>query len=255
MSEPHRVFITGASTGLGRGLALHYARQGAVLGLVARRRELLEELQGLCEQQGAEVHVYAQDVADTAGMGGVIQSFLASAGGADLVIANAGVGIKSGLLEGNASEVAWLMGVNVIGVTNTIVPFVPALLQQGSGTLVAIGSVAGHRALPGRAAYSASKACVKMFMDGLRMDLTGSGVHAMTLMPGFVETPLTANNPQMFFVLDVDTAVQQMTRAIAQERGTFTFPWQMRLLSGVMKVAPEAMMRKAAPKPRTKSST
>lgn len=250
-----RVFITGASTGLGRGLALHYAKPGAVLGLVARRRELLDELRAECEQRGASAHVYAQDVADTAGMGRAIDEFLQAAGGADLVIANAGVGIKSALLEGRADEVAWLMGINVVGVTNTIVPFVPALVRQGSGTLVAIGSVAGHRAIPGRAAYSASKACVKTFMDGLRMDLVGTGVHAMTLMPGFVETPLTAHNPEMMFVLDVDTAVAEMTGAIAKARGTFTFPWQMRILSGVMKVAPEALLRKVAPKPRTKSST
>lgn len=255
MSELKRVFITGASTGLGHGLALHYARPGAVLGLVARRRELLEELKAECEKRGATAHVYAQDVADTAGMGRVIDEYLQAAGGVDLVVANAGVGIRSALLEGRADEVAWLMGINVIGVTNTVVPFVPAMVRQGSGVLVAIGSVAGHRALPGRAAYSASKACVKAFMDGLRMDLAGTGVHAMTLMPGFVTTPLTAHNPQMMFVIDVETAVREMTTAIEKERSTFTFPWQMRLLSGVMKVAPEAVLRKLAPKPRTKSST
>lgn len=250
-----RVFITGASTGLGHGLALHYAKPGAVLGLLARRRELLDELKGECEQRGATAHVYAQDVADTAGMGRAIESFLAAAGGADLVIANAGVGVKSGLLEGRADDVAWLLGINVIGVTNTIVPFVPAMVQQGSGTLVAVGSVAGHRAIPGRAAYSASKACVKTFMDGLRMDLNGTGVHAMTLMPGFVDTPLTVDNPQMMFVLDADTAVGKMVRAIAAERSTFTFPWQMNVLSRLMKIAPEALLRRAAPKPRTRSST
>src|SRR5690606_3076779 len=128
--SPRRVFITGASTGLGHGLALHYAKPGAVLGLLARRRELLDELNAQCEQRGASAHVYAQDVADTAGMGRAIETFLSAAGGADLVIANAGVGVKSGLLEGRADDVAWLLGINVIGVTNTIVPFVPAMVQQ-----------------------------------------------------------------------------------------------------------------------------
>lgn len=254
MTDAQRTFITGASTGLGHGLALHYAKSGAVLGLLARRQELLDELKVLCEERGAVVHVYAQDVSDTDGMGRAIADFVAAAGGVDLVIANAGVGIKSALHEGRADEVAWLMGINVIGVTNTIVPFVPHMLAQGSGTLVAVGSVAGHRAIPGRAAYSASKACVKVFMDGLRMDLVGTGVHAMTLMPGFVETPLTAHNPQMFFVLDVDTAVRKMTGAIASEQSTYTFPWQMSLLSRVMKVAPEALLRRLSPKPRTRSS-
>ncbi|MFZ9888456.1 MAG: SDR family NAD(P)-dependent oxidoreductase [Myxococcota bacterium] len=254
MTTPARVFVTGASSGLGHGLALHYAREGAVLGLVARRAPLLEDLKRQCEERGAAAYIFPGDVADTARMKASVDEYLAQAGGIDLVIANAGVGIKSALLEGRADEVAWLMGINVVGVTNTVVPFVPAMVRQGSGILVAMGSVAGHRAVPGRAAYAASKACVKTFMDGLRMDLAGTGVHAMTLMPGFVDTPLTKDNPQMFFVLDVDTAVTAMSAAIEGDKRTYTFPWQMRLLSGVMKVAPEGVLRRLSPRSRTRSS-
>lgn len=250
-----RVFITGASTGLGEGLIARYAKPGATLGLVARRKELLEERAGALRDKGATVHVYAQDVADTAAMEDIAQDFLAAAGGVDLVIANAGVGIKSALVEGNAREVAWLMGINVVGVTNTIVPFVPPMVSQKSGVLVAVGSFAGHRAIPGRAAYSASKAAVKTFMDGLRMDLAGTGVHAMTICPGFVKTPLTEHNPDMFFVLEVDEAVDIMARAIEAREATVTFPWQMNLLKEVVKRAPEGLMRKMSPRPRTKSST
>lgn len=250
-----RVFLTGASTGLGEGLARRYARPGATLGLVARRAALLEALAETLRDQGAEVHVYAQDVADTEAMEAIAGDFLEKAGGVDLVVANAGVGIKSALLEGNAREVAWLMGINVVGVTNTVVPFVPAMVRQQSGVLAAVGSFAGHRAIPGRAAYSASKAAVKTFMDGLRMDLAGTGVHAMTICPGFVKTPLTAHNPDMFFVLEVDEAVDIMERAIAARESTVTFPWQMNLLKEVVKRAPEGMLKKLAPRPRTRSST
>ena len=254
MNPPTRIFLTGASTGLGEGLARHYAREGVILGLVARRKELLEERARELSDKGATVHLWSQDVADTEGMERIAHAFLDKAGGVDLVVANAGVGIKHGLLEGNAREIAWLLGINVVGVTNTVVPFVPAMVQQGSGVLVAVGSFAGHRAIPGRAAYSASKAAVKTFMDGLRMDLTGTGVHAMTFCPGFVRTPLTAHNPDMFFVLEVDEAVGIMARAIAARKNTVTFPWQMNLLKEVVTRAPEALMRKAAPRPRTQSS-
>lgn len=255
MKEPARIFITGASTGLGRGLALSYAGPGVTLGLLARRKELLEELADELESKGAAVHLYAQDVADTKGMGRACADFLAQAGGVDLVIANAGVGIKDRLREGVADEVAWLMTVNVIGVTNTVVPFVPAMIAEGGGTLVAVGSFAGHRAIPGRTAYSASKAAVMTFMDGLRMDLEDTGVHAMTLCPGFVETPLTAHNPEMFFVLQLEEAVAQMRKAIAARKNTFTFPWQMNVLKELMKRSPEPLLRRFSPKPRTRSSS
>jgi NADP-dependent 3-hydroxy acid dehydrogenase YdfG len=86
-----------------------------------------------------------------------IEHFLADAGGADLVIANAGVGIRSALAEGEAAEVARLFEINLIGVTNTLIPFLPRMLAQRSGVLCAVSSVAGHRALPGRVAYAASK--------------------------------------------------------------------------------------------------
>jgi short-subunit dehydrogenase len=147
------------------------------------------------------------------------------------------------------------MNVNVVGVTNTVVPFVPQMVKQGSGVLCALGSMAGHQPLPGRAAYSASKACVTTFMSALRMDLHGTGVHAMTLCPGFVDTPLTLDNPSMMFVIDVPRAVDYMVGAIEARKRTYTFPWQMNALKEVMARAPESLIRRIAPAPRTRSSS
>jgi short-subunit dehydrogenase len=249
-----RVFLTGASSGIGAGLARHYARPGSVLGLVARRTTLLESLADELRAAGATADVLPADVADTAAMRRACESFLAVAGGADLVVANAGVGIRNAVREGNADEIARLVQINVIGVTNTVVPFVPALLAQGSGVLCAVSSVAGHRALPGRAAYSSSKRAVTTFMDGLRMDLHGTGVHAMTICPGFVRTPLTDGAKGMLFLVELDDAVRQMAGAIEARRKTFTFPWQMRALSGVLGLAPEWLVRRVAPPPRERSA-
>ena len=253
MSDIRRVFVTGASSGLGEGIADHYARDKSHLGLVARREELLREHEAKWRARGARVEIYPGDVADTAFMKRSAEHFIQAAGGVDLVLANAGVGIANRVLEGESEEIAWLMRVNVIGVTNTLVPFVPKLVQQRSGVLCAVSSMAGHRALPGRAAYSASKACVTTFMDGLRMDLHGSGVHAMTLCPGFVDTPLTKDNPSMMFVIDIDEAVAEMVGAIESRKRTYTFPWQMNCLKELMTRAPEALIRRIAPAPRTKS--
>src|SRR5262245_52920644 len=201
MAEIRRLFVTGASTGLGRGLADHYARAGAHLGVVARRESLLRELEKEWTARGARVEIYAGDVADTDFMARSADAFVAAAGGVDLVLANAGVAIENRVLEGDAREIAWLMNVNVVGVTNTVVPFVPHMVKQRSGILCAVGSMAGHQPLPGRAAYSASKACVKTFMSSLRMDLHGTGVHAMTPCPGFVDTPLTEGQRGMMVVI------------------------------------------------------
>jgi short-subunit dehydrogenase len=248
-----RIFITGASSGIGAALARHYGHAGAIVGLVARRTELLDELARDLRQAGATVYVYPADVADTAAMRKAIDRFVADAGGADLVVANAGVGIKSALLEGNSEDVARLMTVNVIGVTNTIVPFVPVLVKQGSGVLCAVSSMAGHRALPGRVAYSASKKAVITFMDGLRMDLHGTGVHAMTICPGFVRTPMTEGLKGMPFLVELDDAVRAMTGAISAHRDTFTFPWQMNVLKEVFTRAPEWFIRRTAPRARDRS--
>jgi short-subunit dehydrogenase len=253
--SPLRVFLTGASSGIGAALARRYAVPGAVLGLVARRREVLEELARELRGKGAAVHLHPADVAETEAVGQAARAFLEAAGGVDLVVANAGVGIRSALHEGDAASVARMMQINVIGVTNTIIPFVPAMLFQKSGTLVAVGSMAGHRALPGRAAYSASKAAVTTFMDGLRMELHGSGVHAMTICPGFVRTPMTAVlDGKLPFAVGADEAAEDMVAAIARRDRTFTFPWQMRVLRPVMVSAPEWFVRRAAPRARTRGT-
>ena len=135
-----RVFITGASSGLGEGLARRYAEPGAVIGLCARRAPLLAELAKGIESRGARALVYAVDVGDTAEMQAATADFARQCGGVDLVIANAGIGIAHATLEGKSEPIARLMQVNVIGVTNTVVPFVPVMVQQRSGTLVAVSS-------------------------------------------------------------------------------------------------------------------
>ncbi len=243
-----RIFITGSSSGLGAGLARHYAEPGATIGLCARRAELLTELAEQLRARGAKPIVLPADVASREAMQRAHDAFIAEAGGAELVIANAGVGIPSALLEGDARSVEQLMQINVIGVTNTIIPFLPGMVAAGRGTVVAVSSMAGHRALPGRAAYSASKAAVITFMDGLRMDLQGSGVHAMTLCPGFVRTPMTdvLTHP-MPFLVELDDAVAIMARSIERRDRTFSFPWQMAALKQVMTRAPEWLLRRLAP--------
>lgn len=231
------VFITGAGSGLGEGLSRRYAVPGATIGLCDRRADLLERLARDIEARGAKAIVYAVDVTDTAAMRQAAEQFIAHAGKVDLVIANAGIVIPNRTLQGQSEPIAELMRTNIIGVTNTIVPFIPTMVEQRSGVLVAMSSMAGHRGLPWCDAYSASKAAVRVFMDALRINLHGTDVHAMTLCPGFVHTPMTAGvtGYKGPFPIECDEAVDIMTAAIAARKKTFNFPWQMRLMSGLLK--------------------
>jgi short-subunit dehydrogenase len=246
-----RVFITGASSGLGEGLALHYARAGAVVGLCARRADVLAEVARKVAAEGGRAIVQVADVSDTAAMAAAATAFAAENGGVDLVIANAGIGIPSQTLQGKSEPIAALMRINVLGVTNTVVPFVPIMVQQGAGVLAAMGSVAGQRGLPGRAAYSASKAAVATFMDALRQDLRGTGVHAMTLCPGFVKTPLTDKLPgKLPFIIPCDQAVALIAGAIDRRERRFLFPWQARAIGGLLRLMPESWLHRVSPPPR-----
>jgi hypothetical protein len=245
MTSP-RVFITGASAGIGAALAeLYAARHGAelTLGLVARRAERLAELAGRLQGHGTRVLSYAADVRDRARMAAVAREFVAAAGGCTLAIANAGVSRPDGLASGDAAPAADTVLVNVAGVIHTLQPLIPTLIAQGHGHLVTIGSVAGFRGLPGKGAYCASKAAVKMLMDAWRPELRRHGVRVTTICPGWVVSELTAQNAYpMPFLMDTPKAARLIARAIARGRATYVFPWQMRLAVPLMKALPDRLL-------------
>jgi NADP-dependent 3-hydroxy acid dehydrogenase YdfG len=212
-----RIVITGATSGIGKEMSLQYAKPGVQLGLVGRRKERLAELAEACRERGAQATIYAVDVTDRAAMQVLAEEYLAVAKGVDLVIANAGVGSPDKLGDGDPGPMGFLMDVNVGGVINTVVPFVPAMKAQKSGHVVAIASIAGARALPHHAAYAASKACVRMLMDGWGYYLNHHGIKTTTINPGFIRSEMTDTNEfKMPFFLETDEACRRMIRAIAK---------------------------------------
>ncbi len=240
-----RVVITGATAGIGRELARQYAAAGVTLGLTGRRQERLDEVAAACRASGATVHTYAVDVVDRPAMADMARDFLAQAGGVDLVIANAGVGNPDAhsLRAGDAGPMAALFETNVVGVVNTLVPFVPTMKAQRRGHLVAIASVAGFRALPGSVAYSASKTAVRVLMEGLGMDLERHGITCTTVNPGFVESELTAKNDfPMPFILSTAEACRRIRRALTRRKRVYTFPWPMAIAARLLQVAPEFLV-------------
>lgn len=248
-----RVVISGASSGLGLALAQHYLQQGAYVAACARRADLL---QSLAEQFPGQVYCYPLDVRDAAALQTAAQHFIAHAGVPDIVIANAGV--SSGTLTEYAEDIhtfQQVMDINVMGVVKTFQPFIAAMRDAGSGTLVGVASVAGFRGLPGAGAYSASKASLISYLESLRAELYRSGVNVVTLCPGYIETPMTAINPYtMPFIMTADDAARRIAKVIKARKSFAVVPWQMGLVGSLLKRLPnwlyDWIFSKAKHKPR-----
>jgi short-subunit dehydrogenase len=245
-----RAFVTGASSGIGAALARHYAAEGRVLGLAARRGEVLA---ALAAQLPGEIVAYRVDVRDSGELARAAADFTSRFGAPDLVIANAGVstGTRGEALE-DVAALRQLLEVNVVGLAATLAAFAPAMRAAGRGTLVGIASVAGFRGLPGAGAYSASKAAAIAWLESLRTELHGSGVAVVTVCPGYIDTPMTRGNPyRMPFLIPADEAARRIARVIAARRRFAVIPWQMALVSTVLRALPRPLYdRLAARAPR-----
>jgi len=248
-----RVFITGASSGIGESLARHYATADSTIGLAARRWDLLEILaKGL----PGSVATYALDVTDTSALQSAAADFIARFGVPDIVIANAGISIgTSGDDIADSAKLHRVLQVNVVGMAASLAAFAPAMKKSGCGTLVGISSVAGFRGLPGSGAYSASKAAATTWLESLRVELAPSGVAVVTICPGFIDTPLTkVNRYRMPFLMSSEEAARRFARAIEAKRRVAVIPWQMAIVGALLRALPawayDRLMARAPRKPR-----
>lgn len=232
-----KVFITGASSGIGQALATHYASQGAIIGLAARRLNLLESLQASLHSETA---IYPLDVRDADALEHAAQDFISRFGVPDIVIANAGV--SAGTLTEHKADLATFKGVmeiNLIGMVNTFQPFIQAMKETQAGSLVGIASIAGIRGLPGAGAYSASKAAAIAYLESLRVELSQDGVNVTTIAPGYIRTPMTdINSYPMPFLMAPEVAAKKFARAIQNKKRFVVIPWQMGWLARLMRFLP-----------------
>jgi len=248
-----RIFVTGASEGIGAALARRYAQPGSVIGLAARRRDALEKLAaGLA----CATAIYPGDIADLAHVARSADDFVSRFGAPDLVIASAGISVGTlGEDPQDLPKVRRILDVNMMGLAATLAAFAPSMRSAGRGTLVGIASVSGFRGLPGAGAYSASKAAAIAWLESLRVELAGSGVAVVTICPGYVDTPLTRVNPyRMPFLLPADEAARRIARAISAKRRLAVIPWQMALVSLALRALPrwvyDRIAARAPRKPR-----
>ncbi|MBX6392445.1 MAG: SDR family oxidoreductase [Burkholderiales bacterium] len=248
-----RVFITGASSGLGAALARHYAAAGATLGLTGRNEARLAEVQQSLAVPGER---YLADVCDGEAMRAAAEHFMTRHGVPDLVIANAGISIGVDTADPDDLPVLeQVLRTNVLGLATTFQPFIEPMRRRGRGTLAGIASVAGIRGLPGSAAYSGAKAAAIAWLESLRVELRPQGVHVVTVCPGFIDTPMTrVNRYRMPFLLSADEAARRIARVIAGRRRYAIVPWQMAVVGRVMRLMPaplyDLVFRRMPRKPR-----
>jgi short-subunit dehydrogenase len=253
MSQSPLVFITGASSGIGQALAARFAQSGYRLALVARRTD---DTQAWADAQalGADrCRIYGADVSDTDSLVSAAQACVAAQGVPDVVIANAGISIGMDTAEREDIDVmARTFATNNTGLAATFHPFVAAMRERGSGTLVGIASVAAIRGLPGHGAYCASKAAVVAYCESLRGELRGSGVAVVTLLPGYVDTPLTQQNRYgMPFLLSADAFAERAFQAIQDQVSYRVIPWQMGAVAKLLRLLPNSLFdRLLAGRPR-----
>jgi short-subunit dehydrogenase len=228
MKNPRNILITGASSGLGVALAIHYAKAGNTLYLQGRDAGRLEKVAAQCRLQKAEVHTRIADVTDASAMKEWIEQ--ADVSGLDLVIANAGISAGMGSDGENSWQVRRIFATNIDGVINTVQPVLPLMLARKSGQIAIMSSLAGIRALPSAPAYSASKACVRYYGEALRGALLRSGVSVSVICPGYIKTPMTdVNNFPMPFIISAEKAARIIAARLAAGRGRIAFPLMLYL--------------------------
>lgn len=252
MTQP-LVFITGASSGIGQALAHRYHQAGFRLALVARRTSEVKTWASVQEISPDSYEIYSADVSVTDSIVAAGRDCIARQGVPDVVIANAGisVGMDTAVLS-DIDVMARTFATNNIGMAATFQPFVDAMVQRGSGTLVGIGSVAGIRGLPGHGAYCASKAAVISYCESLRGELRPHGVRVVTVSPGYIDTPLTQQNRySMPFLMQPADFADRAFRTIRAGVSYRVIPWQMGVVAKLLRMLPNPLFDKVlAGRPR-----
>ena len=236
---PKRILIMGASTGIGRALAINYADKEVVLGLASRRIDLLEIIKEECKSLNCKTIIYKTDVRNTSECEQSAKDFIEVAGGIDILIANSGVGSSDGLFSGTSEKINRVLDTNILGVTNTILPFLPRMKEQKSGTVVVVSSVASFIPIPHKGGYSASKVAVRRLFDSWRPILVENGIKAVSICPGFIDTPMTEKILFKPFLRDTNSASKAFIKAIEVGKKTYIYPWQMKLFVKAFNILPQ----------------
>ena len=238
-----KVFITGATSGIGESLAYVYSKQGSIVGIAGRRVDKLASVNKKCKELGGNPISYTLDVKNQIACKESAENFIEKAGGIDTVIANAGVGGSDKIFSGSSSAINHILKTNIFGVTNTVFPFLPVMKNQQSGQIGIISSIASTRGFLGHGGYAASKSAVKFLADSWGYQLEKNNISITTIFPGWIATEMTENiDYKMWFLMDSNMAAKKIENAIDKGTREYILPWQWRLIVPVIKRIPRWMI-------------
>jgi short-subunit dehydrogenase len=236
-------WITGASSGIGRELALQLARDGVTVAVSSRSPDKLEALAH--EHKG--IRPYAVDVTNPSAVSDVHRRIIDQMGHIDLAVLNAGTWQPISAVRYNARTAAESMSVNYLGIAHALEPLIPAMKYAGRGQIALVASVAGYRGLPKAAAYAPSKAAVISLAEVLRLELASHGIVVSLVNPGFVKTPMTVENDfPMPFIIKAEDAAARIIKGLRKQRFEVAFPWQLVAMLKLGRILPYGLYFKLA---------
>jgi NAD(P)-dependent dehydrogenase (short-subunit alcohol dehydrogenase family) len=243
--------ITGAASGIGRHLALSLAAEGARIAALDLQGDALDRL--AADLKGKPVACAVADVTDLAFMRAVVPQLEAQLGAIDLLVASAGIGIKTPAESFRAEDFTAQIQVNLIGVINTLDAVLPGMCQRNRGHVAVLSSMASYRGLPHMGGYCASKAGVNSLLDALRVELKPHGIAVTTICPAWIRTPLTTplGLPDKD-MMEVEDAVRIILQDLHARKPFVAFPagmaWQARLLRHTPRAISDWLTRRWARK-------
>lgn len=233
------IWITGASTGIGRELARQYAEAGNIVFATARSQD---NLNSLVEQSAAyegSITALPGDVCDAGGLSDLFETIISTVGAPDLVVLNAGTHKPTSGTDFVLEDHLRLMDINFNGVLNGLNACLPSMLERRTGQIAVVASVAGYRGLPRAGAYGASKAGLINLCESMKPELEEAGIDLRVVCPGFIKTPLTdLNDFPMPFLMPVDKAVKAMIKGLKGKKFQIVFPWQMGIVMQILRRMP-----------------
>jgi short-subunit dehydrogenase len=233
------VLVTGASSGIGRGLALHYLALGRPVAAVARREAELALLHDEPQSRRSRFQIYPMDVTDRTGMAEVIAAVERDLGPIELAIAGAGIADEQTTSDLDVDGLERMLTTNVLGVVYTLAPVIAAMAARQRGQIVAISSLAAVQSLPRLVSYCASKVALNYQMEGLYWLLRPHGIHVTTICPGFVATEMTAGRVPPRWCMAPDRAVAKIAASIARKRRLHCFPVWLYLVLRMLHATPD----------------